>query len=98
MKLFARKVNNYSLYASHAWYVPGVKGMFGLLGWFILGNLLAIVVQAIFSAFIPMDLVQKYSMLVLYPLSFIPAMLANRASATACSKPDTSSVPITSAV
>ena len=75
MKLFARKVNNYSLYASHAWYVPGVKGMFGLLGWFILGNLLAIVVQAIFSAFIPMDLVQKYSMLVLYPLSFIPAMI-----------------------
>jgi len=75
MKLFARKVNNYSLYASHAWYVPGVKGMFGLLGWFILGNLLAIVVQAIFSAFIPIDLVQKYSMLVLYPLSFIPAMI-----------------------
>ncbi len=75
MKLFARKVNNYSLYASHAWYVPGVKGMFGLLGWFILGNLLAIVVQAIFSAFIPMDLVQKYSMLVLYPLAFIPAMI-----------------------
>lgn len=75
MKLLARKVNNYSLYASHAWYVPGVKGMFGLLGWFILGNLLAIVVQAIFSAFIPMDLVQKYSMLVLYPLSFIPAMI-----------------------
>ena len=31
MNLFARKVNNYSLYASHAWYVPGVKGMFGLL-------------------------------------------------------------------
>ena len=32
MQLFARKVNNYDLYANHAWYAPGVKGMFGLFG------------------------------------------------------------------
>ena len=75
MKLFARKVNNYSLYASHAWYVPGVKGMFGLLGWFLLGNLLGGVVQMIFSSFLPVNLVQQYSMLVVYPLSFVPAMI-----------------------
>lgn len=75
MKLFARKVNNYSLYASHAWYVPGVKGMFGLLGWFLLGNLLGGVVQMIFTSFLPVDVVMQYSMLVVYPLSFVPAMI-----------------------
>ncbi len=75
MQFFARKVNNYSLYASHAWYVPGVKGMFGLLGWFLLGNLLGGVVEAVFGAFVPQDVVQKYAMLVVYPLSFVPAMI-----------------------
>ncbi len=75
MNLFARKVNNYSLYASHAWYVPGVKGMFGLLGWFLLGNLLGGVVQMIFTSFLPVDVVMQYSMLVVYPLSFVPAMI-----------------------
>ena len=75
MNIFARKVNNYSLYASHAWYVPGVKGMFGLLGWFLLGNLLGGVVQMILSSFLPMELVRQYSMLVVYPLTFVPAMI-----------------------
>ena len=29
MGISARKVNNYDLYSGHAWYVPGIKGMFG---------------------------------------------------------------------
>ena len=45
-----RKVNNFDLYANHSWYVPGVKGMFVLLGWFLLGNLLASLLVAIFAA------------------------------------------------
>lgn len=75
MQLFARKVNNFDLYANHAWYVPGVKGMFGLLGLFLLGMLLGNMVVLIFSAFLPGEVVMTYSTLVAYPVSFIPAMI-----------------------
>lgn len=70
-----RKVNNYDLYTNHAWYVPGIKGMFVLLGWFLLGNLLGGIVELVFSAFLPQEIIQKYAMLVVYPLSFLPAMV-----------------------
>ena len=75
MKVFARKVNNWDLYAGHAWYVPGVGGMFALLGWFLVGNLLGSMVMGIFGLFLPADVLLKYSMLVVYPLSFMPAMV-----------------------
>ena len=75
MQLFARKVNNFDLYANHAWYVPGVKGMFGLLGWFLLGMLLGNMIVLIFSAFLHGNVVMTYSTLVAYPVSFIPAMV-----------------------
>ena len=70
-----RKVNNFDLYANHSWYLPGVKGMFVLLGWFLLGNLLASLLVAVFGLFVPSEIVMEYSMLVVYPLSFIPAMM-----------------------
>lgn len=75
MQLFARKVNNYDLYANHAWYAPGVKGMFGLFGWFLLGNLLGALVTSILLLFVPQEVVMKYEMVVVYPLSFLPAMI-----------------------
>ncbi|MBP3202740.1 MAG: CPBP family intramembrane metalloprotease [Bacteroidales bacterium] len=71
----ARKVNNYDLYAGQSWYVPGVGGMFALLAWFLAGNLLGSLVVAIFGLFTPQSIIENYSMLVVYPLSFIPAML-----------------------
>ena len=75
MALFARKVNNYDLYAGHAWYVPGVGGMFGLLGWFLIGNLLGSLLILLLGAFVPADVVATYSSLIVYPLSFLPAMI-----------------------
>ncbi len=71
----ARPVRNYDLYANHAWYVPGVKGMFALLLWFLLGSLLGSVVVAVFSLFAPAQVVADYGTLVAYPLSFLPAMI-----------------------
>ena len=75
LTLRARKVNNYNLYANHAWYVPGVGGMFVLLGWFLLGTLLGGVVTALMGAILPQKAALDYGMLVSYPLSFIPPML-----------------------
>ena len=75
LQLRARKVNNYNLYANHAWYVPGVGGMFALLGWFLVGNLLASLLVGVCGFFVPQSVMQDYSMLVAYPLSFIPPML-----------------------
>jgi hypothetical protein len=49
--------------------------MFVLLGWFLLGNLLASLLVAVFGLFVPSEIVMEYSMLVVYPLSFIPAMM-----------------------
>ena len=75
MQFRARKVNNYNLYANHAWFVPGVGGMFGLLGWFLIGNIVAGILVAILSLMLPPTVVTDYSMLVAYPLSFLPAMV-----------------------
>ena len=68
-----RKVRNYNLYANHAWYVPGVGGMFGLLGWFLVGNLIASLLFLLLMAIIPG--IKEYEMLIVYPLSFLPAMV-----------------------
>ena len=75
MQLRARKVNNYNLYANHAWYVPGWGGMFALLAWFLVGSLLGSLLLLIFGLFVPAEIIQEYSMLILYPLSFLPAMI-----------------------
>ena len=75
MALFARRVNNFDLYANHAWYVPGVAGMFGLLGWFLLGNLLGSLVTYLLGLFLPSSVVMEYGPLVAYPIAFIPPMM-----------------------
>ena len=75
MKLSARKVNDYDLFSGHAWYVPGVKGMFGLVAWFLLGSLLGGVVESVMLLFMSQQAVMDYGMIVAYPLSFLPAMV-----------------------
>lgn len=75
MKLFARKVSSFDLYASQSWYVPGLKGMFGLLLWFLAGALLGMLVQALFLVFVPLDVWMSYGMILVYPLQFLPAMI-----------------------
>lgn len=75
MELFARKVNNYNLYGTHSWYVPGIGGMFAMLGWFLVGALLAGLVMLILMAFLPQQVVTDYGMVVMYPLQFLPAMI-----------------------
>lgn len=71
----ARRVNNYDLFASHAWYVPGVKGMFGLLLWFLVGAALGSLVQMLLLLFMTQQAVMDYGMIVVYPVQFLPAMI-----------------------
>jgi len=71
----ARKIKNYDLFSSHAWYVPGVKGMFGLVGWFLVGSLLGGIVQSILSLFMSQQAIIDYGMIVVYPIQFLPAMV-----------------------
>ena len=71
----ARKVNNYDLFSGHAWYVPGIKGMFGFIGWYILGALLGGIVTLVMGLFMSPQALQDYSMIVLYPVQFLPAMI-----------------------
>ena len=75
MSISARKVRNYDLYAGHAWYVPGVKGMFGMVGWFLIGTILGSLVNSVLQLFLPMQAVLDYGMIVVYPVQFLPAMV-----------------------
>ena len=71
----ARKVKDYDLYSGHAWYVPGVKGMFGFIGWFLLGALLGGIVQLIMGLFMSQQAILDYGQIVIYPIQFLPAMV-----------------------
>lgn len=66
---------NFRLWADHAWYVPGVKGMFALLGMFVLGALLSALVQAILMLFMTPEETIWYGQIVVYPVTFLPAMV-----------------------
>ena len=70
-----QRVKNYDLYANHAWYVPGVKGMFGLIGWFLVGALLGGIVQSVLGLFMSQQAIIDYGMIVVYPVQFLPAMV-----------------------
>ena len=70
-----KKTRNFNYLSHYTYYLPKVGGMFGLLGWLLVGSVLGSIVSAIFGLFLsPADAVQ-YGMLVSYPLMFIPAMM-----------------------
>ena len=66
---------NKGLFSGHAWYVPGIKGMFGLFGWLILGVLLSILVEEILGLFLSEQMIEIYGDIVTYPLGFLPAIV-----------------------
>ena len=69
-----RKVEkNYDLLSSCSWYTPDVGGLFAVLGWFLVGMILAsiVVMPLMYSGSVPM----YYVMLVMYPLQFIAVFI-----------------------
>lgn len=72
-----RKIHrNYDIFSNYDYFVPDVRGIVGLTAWFIAGALLGSVVTVIMT-FILGDIedATTYSMLVSYPVMFIPPMM-----------------------
>ena len=65
---------SYDLFSNYNHFLPGVGGMFGLLGLFILGAILGNLVLLALQAFLP-EVAKEYGTLISYPMMFIPAML-----------------------
>ena len=72
----ARK-GNFNVFSAHAWYVPGVGGMFVLLALLIGGALLSGFVNLVFTAIAGQAAATEYAMLIGYPVQFLPAMISS---------------------
>ncbi|MBP3269949.1 MAG: hypothetical protein J6L98_04635, partial [Bacteroidales bacterium] len=64
---------NYDLLSSCSWYTPDVGGLFAVLGWFLVGLLVAGIVTAplMLTGIVPM----VYLMIILYPLQFLAVFI-----------------------
>ena len=69
---------DYDIFSPHAWYVPGVGGMFVMLGWLLIGAIIGNIVTFAFTAIFGAEAGTEYGTLVSYPLMFIPPMIYSR--------------------
>lgn len=70
-----KRTGNFNFLSHYTYYLPTVGGMFGLLGWLLVGSLLGGIVTVIFPLFMNHADAMQYGMLVSYPVQFIPAMM-----------------------
>ncbi len=78
MAFFKRhaKRGSYDLFSTYSYYLPDLWGMLILFGLFFAGSLLGGLLSGVFVAFMgTSEAVMSYSMLISYPVSFIPPML-----------------------
>lgn len=66
---------NYDIFSHYTYCLPGVGGMFGMLGWLLVGALLANVVELPFMLALGQEKGVELGLLVSYPLQFLPAMI-----------------------
>lgn len=71
----SRARGNYKFYERYSYYVPAVQDMFILLGWLLVGALAGNIVSWLFGLAGSMEKAVEYSMLVSYPIMFIPGMI-----------------------
>ncbi len=70
-----RKVErNYDLFSGCAWYTPGVAGVFAVLGFFLVGMVLGSLINCTLIIAVP-GFPLCYSMLIVYPVQFIPVLM-----------------------
>ncbi len=70
-----RRISNYDLFASYSWHVPGVNGMFGLLGLLLAGMILGSICLGIMMLALSRDQAMAYGTPVVYVIQFLPVML-----------------------
>ncbi len=78
MSFFKRhtKRGSYDLFSTYSHYLPNVWGMVILFALFLVGNLLGSLLSGLFVSLMgPSEHIMSYSMLISYPVAFIPAML-----------------------
>lgn len=67
---------SYALFTNYSHYLPGLGGMTGLFLLFLLGSLLGSIISGVFVLMMgSSESVMQYSMLIAYPVSFIPPLL-----------------------
>lgn len=70
-----RKRGDFKFFETYNWYVPGIGQMFVLLLLLLVGAVLGNVVTLLFTLAGGSEAASSYSMLLAYPVMFIPAML-----------------------
>ena len=75
-KFFKRHTGrgSYDLFSNYSHYLPGLGGIFGVLGLFLLGALLGNLLVFGLQMLSP-EFAQEYGTIISYPIMFIPAML-----------------------
>ncbi|MBO4670757.1 MAG: CPBP family intramembrane metalloprotease [Bacteroidales bacterium] len=66
---------NYKFLDKFSWYVPGVRSLFILLLWFIIGAVLGSIVTVICTVTLGIEAGTVYGSLLSYPIMFIPPMV-----------------------
>ena len=67
---------SYDLFSNYSHYLPGFGGLVGMFLLFLLGSLLGSIISGVFILMMgTSETVMQYSMLIAYPVSFIPPLL-----------------------
>ena len=74
-KAGSRARGNFKFYERYSYYVPAVQDMFILIVWLLLGALLGNIVTLVIAGIAGVENSGIYSMLLSYPLMFIPGMI-----------------------
>ena len=75
-KFFKRHTGrgSYDLFSNYSHFLPGIGGIFGILGLFLIGALLGNILVFALQIFSP-EFANEYGIVISYPIMFIPAML-----------------------
>lgn len=69
---------NFDMFSTYSWHVPGVGGMAIMLACLLAGLCLGLLAQSLFTMAFGVEASLNYGMLISYPLQFLPAMIVSK--------------------